>query len=218
MNDDQDVAADDDEAALERGRLLFAAPCDFVLGAVKPDDVPPPDLPEVAFAGRSNVGKSSLVNALTGRGGLARASVEPGRTRQINFFDLGGRLMLADLPGYGFARAAKTDIKRWTGLTRAYLRGRANLRRVCLLIDARVGLKEPDRAMMKMLDEAGQSYALVLTKTDALKAGALAAARAAAAAEAARHTAAHPAVFVTSARKGRDIPALRAHLAALADG
>ena len=222
MNDDQDIAADDDKAALaqalERGRLLFAAPCDFVLGAVKPDDVPPPDLPEVAFAGRSNVGKSSLVNALTGRGGLARASVEPGRTRQINFFDLGGRLMLADLPGYGFARAAKTDIKRWTGLTKAYLRGRASLRRVCFLIDARVGVKGSDCDTMKMLDLAGQSYVLVLTKADALKAAPLAERLAETRAEAARHTAAHPTVFVTSSRAGQGIPDLRAHLAALADG
>ena len=206
------------ERAMERGRLLFAGPCRFMLGAVKPDDIPPPDLPEIAFAGRSNVGKSSLLNALVGRKDMARASVEPGRTRQINFFDLGDRLLLADLPGFGYARAAKTDIKRWTGLTRAYLRGRANLRRVCFLIDARVGIKDSDRETMKMLDEAGQSYALVLTKADALKAAALAARLAATQAEAARRTAVYPDVFITSARRGQGIPDLRAHLAALADG
>ena len=132
-----------DEAALEAGRLLFAKPCDFLLSATNMSQVPESDLPEIAFAGRSNVGKSTLVNALTGRKTLARTSNTPGRTRQVNFFDLGGRLMMTDLPGYGYARAPKTEIAEWTALIEDYLRGRAVLRRVCLLIDARPGRRKP---------------------------------------------------------------------------
>ena len=134
--------------------MLFAGPCTFVISAARLDQVPEAALPEVAFAGRSNVGKSSLVNALTGRRTLAKTSNTPGRTQLLNFFDLGGRLMLTDLPGYGYARAPKADVERWTRLVDAYLRGRPPLRRALLLIDARHGLKDVDRRVMAMLDKA----------------------------------------------------------------
>src|SRR5690242_17648736 len=157
-------AVDPDQA--EAGRRLFAREARFVAGAVEPGALPPEGLPEIAFAGRSNVGKSSLVNALTGRRMLARISNTPGRTRQINFFDLGGRLVLVDLPGYGYADASKAAVKSWTGLVRHYLQTRAALRRVCVLIDARHGIKEVDQPLMCMLDAAGVAYQLVLTKAD----------------------------------------------------
>jgi GTP-binding protein len=201
---------------LEAGRKLFAGSCRFVAGAAVAAALPASDLPEVALVGRSNVGKSSLINALVGRRALARVSAAPGRTRQINFFDLGRRLMLADLPGYGFARASKGELAGLARLAKSYLRGRAGLRRVCLLVDSRHGLKESDRATMKILDEAGQSYVLVLTKWDAAAAVIARAQAAAVEAEAARHVAAFPRVFATSARTGHGIAELRAHLAALA--
>jgi GTP-binding protein len=204
------------EEALEEGRRLFARSCTFVGSAAAADQLPAPELPEVAFAGRSNVGKSSLVNALTGRKTLARTSNTPGRTRLLNVFQLAGRLGLVDLPGYGYARASKSEIKQWTGLTRAYLRGRANLRRVCLLIDARHGIKASDEAVMTLLDEAAVSYQVVLTKADKASADALAGIRAATAGRLAKRPAAHPEVLVTSARSGNGIDELRAALAALA--
>jgi GTP-binding protein len=204
---------DDD---IERGRLLFAQECRFVVGAAALDDLPAADLPEVAFAGRSNVGKSSLLNALTGRKALARISNTPGRTRQLNFFDLGGRLMLADLPGYGYARAAKTEIRDWTRLTMRYLRGRPTLRRVCLLIDARHGIKAIDDEVMTALDGAAVVYQLVFTKADKSAPDVIAEHRAAAESSFARHTAAHPEIIVTSALKGTGIAELRAALATLA--
>jgi GTP-binding protein len=173
-------------------------------------------LPEIAFAGRSNVGKSSLVNALTGRNTLARTSNTPGRTRQLNFFNLAGELMLVDLPGYGYADASKVAIERWTGLVRRYLRSRASLRRVCLLIDSRHGIKEPDRPMLQMLDQAGISYQLILTKTDKLRSTELAATAERVALELATHAAAHPEIHVTSAEKKHGIEVLRATLAAFA--
>jgi len=204
------------EAFLEQGRLLFAGPCDFVIGCARLDQVPLIDVAEVAFAGRSNVGKSSLLNALTGRKALARTSNTPGRTREINLFDLGGRLMLADLPGYGYAKAPKSAIKQWTGLVEAYLRGRAELRRTCLLVDARHGLKDSDRAVMTMLDKAAQPYQVVLTKADKVKAGPLSGLVERIGNELAKHPAAHLEIAVTSLRKGTGVPELRASLAALA--
>ncbi len=203
--------------AIEAGRRLFAQACGFLGAAVEAERLPETTLPEIAFAGRSNVGKSSLVNALTGRKTLARTSHTPGRTRQLNFFDLGGRLLLVDLPGYGYARASKTDIRQWSALARSYLRGRPKLRRVCLLIDARHGAKDSDREIMAELDQAAVSYQAVLTKADKVKPGALAAVRGALQTELARHPAAHPHVPVTSARTGAGIAELRAALAALAE-
>jgi GTP-binding protein len=204
------------DAAAEAARKLFAGTCDFVWGATSAENFPPEKLNEVAFVGRSNAGKSSLVNALTGRKSLARVSQTPGATRQINFFDLGGRLMLADLPGYGFAKRSKTESESWQEMIFAYLRRRARLRRVLLLIDARRGVMDADRQVMALLDQAAVSYGLVLTKADELKASARAAAIAAAGREAATHTAALAEIQLTSALEGEGIPALRTHLAALA--
>jgi len=199
---------------IETGRRLFAGACDFVAGAATEAALPPPRLTEIAFAGRSNVGKSSLINALTGRKALARVSHTPGRTQQINFFSLGGKLMLVDLPGYGYAKASKQRIGEWSDLILRYLRGRAALRRVLVLVDSRVGLKDSDRDLFTLLDEIGVSYQLILTKKDDRPkeddplAGL--------AEELARHPAAHPEIIATSAREGTGIPELRAALATLA--
>ena len=193
-------------------RKLFAQKCEFVQGAARPEQIPPPTGDEVAFAGRSNVGKSSLVNALVGQKALARSSTTPGRTRQINFFDLGGRLVLVDLPGYGYARASKSDIAAWTNLVRYYLRQRANLRRVCLLIDARHGPKETDFEVMSLLDESAVSYLIVLTKIDKLDGLDLGAPTKRVAASIAKRPAAYPTVFATSARNGTGIDDLRVSL------
>jgi len=187
-----------------------------VAGAATAATIPPDSLPEVAFAGRSNVGKSSLVNALTGRTTLARVSHTPGRTRQINFFDLGGRLMLVDLPGYGYAEASKREMEQWGELQRLYLRGRASLRRVLLLIDARHGLKPADAPVMQALDAAAVSYQIVLTKIDKVAASVLQKTLEATAARLRTHVAAHPVIHLTSAHKGSGIASLRAVLAALA--
>jgi len=200
----------------EAGRRLFAREARFVAGAFAPSTLPPERLPEIAFAGRSNVGKSSLVNALTGRRMLARTSNAPGRTRQINFFDLGGRLILVDLPGYGYADAPKTAIKAWTALVRWYLQSRAALRRVCLLLDSRHGIKEVDRPLMRMLDEAGVSYQIVLTKTDKAAAKEISAVLQRITGELADHVAAHPAIHLTSAIDRRGIPELHETLGAFA--
>ncbi len=208
----EDVSAQ----ALEAGRRLFAQSCLFLGAAAEDWQVPEIGLPEVAFAGRSNVGKSSLVNALTGRKTLARTSHTPGRTRQLNFFDLGGRLILVDLPGYGYARAAKTEIRAWSGLTRRYLRGRPLLRRVFLLIDSRHGPKASDREIMAELDAAAVSYQMTFTKVDKVKPDVLAEIRRSAAREMAANPAAHSVFAATSAATGFGIPELRAAIADLA--
>jgi GTP-binding protein len=203
------------DEAKEAGRLLFAQECRFFFAAQRIDQLPPPGLPEVAFAGRSNVGKSSLLNALTGRKTLARASNTPGRTRQLNFFDLGGRLVLVDMPGYGYAQAGK-DIKAdWQGLMFDYLRGRPTLHRVVLLLDSRIELKESDLAVMDLLDRAAVTYQLVLTKADGTRPGALARKQQEVASLAAQHPAAFPLVVTTSSESGEGVEALRGELAGL---
>lgn len=199
--------------AAEAARKLFAGPCDFVWGTQKSGDaLPPGKLPEVAFVGRSNAGKSSLVNALTGRKTLARVSQTPGATRQINFFDLGTRLMLADLPGYGFAKVSKTEAAAWQEMIFAYLRGRAPLRRALVLVDARRGPMDVDRQVLALLNQAAVSTLLVLTKFDEVAQKDREAVLAAARAEAASHTVALQDVIATSAQTGDGIPALREHL------
>lgn len=205
-----------DADALEAGRVLFAGECRFTAAAGERARIPPGAAPEIAFAGRSNVGKSSLLNALTGRHALARVSVTPGRTRELVFFDLGGRLTLVDMPGYGYAKAPRTLAREWQGLMLGYLRGRANLRRVLLLLDARLAPKPADEAVMAILDAAAVTFQLVLTKADALAAAPLAARIEALARLARAHTAAHPDVLATSSRTGAGIAGLRAELAPLA--
>ncbi len=205
-----------DAGEIEAARVLFARQCDFMMGAVEMDGLPGPELPEVAFAGRSNVGKSSLINALVNRHRLARASTAPGRTREINFFLLDARLRLVDLPGYGFARVSRGTAQKFQDLGRAYLRGRPNLKRVYLLIDARHGLKDPDAEALDALDKAAVSYQIVLTKADKLKAGEAQAMTAATLAAISKRPAAFPRVLATSAEKGDGMPLLRAEIAAAA--
>ncbi|MGH6888869.1 MAG: ribosome biogenesis GTP-binding protein YihA/YsxC [Rhizomicrobium sp.] len=198
------------------GRKLFAGPCEFVAGAAAIGALPAPALPEIAFVGRSNVGKSSLLNALTGRRSLARVSHTPGATKQINFFRLGDACMLVDLPGYGYAKASRTLTREWQELIFAYLRGRANLARTLLLLDSRRGVMPPDRDATDLLDRAAVSYAGVLTKTDELTDAELRHVCAASAEELAKRPAAHPELFATSARKAEGLQPLRDHIAALA--
>jgi GTP-binding protein len=205
------------KGALKRGHLLFAQECKFLRPIQTMDDQPRTTAPEVAFAGRSNVGKSSLINALTNRKTLARVSNTPGRTREINLFDLAGRLTIADLPGYGFARVSKSVSAEWQRLIVAYLHGRTQLQRVCLLVDARHGAQANDRDMMTMLDGAAASFVVVLTKMDKLNAAERAKAINDVEAVTREHVAAHPEFFATSAEKGTGIPELRAHLATLAE-
>jgi GTP-binding protein len=210
------VAPEPDEAAREAGRRLFAGPCEFLKGVASMDGLPPADRLEVCFAGRSNVGKSSLINALTGRKALARASNTPGRTQEINFFALGPDRYLVDLPGYGYAEAPKPVVERWQALLRAYLAGRPTLRRVFLLIDARHGAKAVDEEIMALLDRSAVTFQAVLTKADKPGTAALDAAVAGLAESLGRHPAAFPEIVVTSAETGRGIETLRAIVAGMA--
>jgi GTP-binding protein len=199
----------------EAGRKLFAGPCDFFFAAARSDGLPPIGPPEVAFAGRSNVGKSSLVNALTGRSALARTSHTPGRTQELIFFDLHGKATLVDMPGYGYAAVAKSKSASWGQLVRDYLRGRPSLLRVFVLVDGRHGLKDSDHETMRMLDAAAVSYAVVLTKQDEVKASEQDARVSATLKGLRKHVAAYPEVLFTSARSGEGVAALRAHIARL---
>lgn len=217
MSDAAPPAAGDqpfDAETLEAARVFFAHPVSFLMGAVAMNGLPPADLPEVAFAGRSNVGKSSLINAVTGRLHLARASTAPGRTREINFFVADETLRLVDLPGYGFAKVSRGEKNKFQNLGRAYLRGRPNLKRAYLLIDSRHGLKDVDLEAMEAFDLAAVSYQIVLTKADKLKPRDVAQVSAETVRKIARRPAAFPRVLATSAEKGAGIPELRAEILA----
>jgi len=202
----------DQEALIEAARKLFAGPVAFLKSAPQLEHLPPPTMPEIAFAGRSNVGKSSLLNRLTGRNGLARTSNTPGRTQELNIFDVGDppRMRLVDMPGYGFAKAPKDLARRWRYLVNDYLRGRAVLKRALVLIDARHGLKDIDHEVMKMLDDAAVGYRIVLTKADKVKPTDLAETERRTAEETRRHPAAHPDILATSSETGAGMEKLRA--------
>jgi GTP-binding protein len=201
-----------DAEALEAARKFFARDIRFLMGAVRIEDLPPADMPEVAFAGRSNVGKSSLINAVTGRTHLARASNAPGRTREVNFFIADEQLRLVDLPGYGFAKVSKGAARKFQNLGRDYLRGRPNLKRAYLLIDARHGLKTVDAEALDALDVAAVSYQIVLTKADKLKPAEVEAVTEKTLAQVSKRAAAFPRVLATSSAKGAGIPELRAEI------
>jgi GTP-binding protein len=205
-----------DDQELEAGRLLFSRPCTFMLGAAQLSQLPDSDLPEVCFAGRSNVGKSSLINALTGTQSLARTSNTPGRTQELNFFNLAERILICDLPGYGYAQAPKERVKRWTMLVKDYLRGRPNLRRVLLLIDSRHGVKDNDHEIMDMLDEAAVNFQVVLTKMDKLKVSEAETIIGKTQTALAKHVAAHPEILTTSSEKGLGLAEVRAAVTSLA--
>lgn len=204
---------EDIQKIIKKANWLFAQECVFKAGAAVRSAIPDGSLPEIAFVGRSNVGKSSLVNSLTGRKTLVRISQTPGRTRQVNFFSLGGYLMLVDLPGYGFAKASKKDIAGWTGLMKDYLKGRVNLKRVCLLIDSRHGLKPGDITIMQLLDNAAVCYQLVLTKIDKGKMEEVRELVMTLKKQASNYSAMHPEVLLTSSREGKGIEMLRVELA-----
>jgi GTP-binding protein len=205
-----------DEQTTEAGRLLFARGADFLKGVVAMDGMPPADRPEVCFAGRSNVGKSTLINALTGRKGLARASNTPGRTQEINFFTLGESHYLVDLPGYGYAEAPVAVVQKWQRLLKAYLAGRATLRRAFVLIDARHGIKPVDEEIMGLLNTAAVTFQVVLTKADKVKAKDRDSVLAQVRKRLATHPAAFPELVLTSSETGDGIPTLRAIIAGLA--
>lgn len=209
------LAAEPDAAAAEDARLLFAGPVDFVKGVVAMDGLPPADRPEVCFAGRSNVGKSSLINALAGRKSLARASNTPGRTQEINYFALGDQSYLVDLPGYGFAKAPVAVVAKWQALLKNYLAGRPTLRRAFALIDSRHGVKDVDHEIMKLLDRSAVPFQVVLTKADKISAQAMAATIAQVEEALQKHPAAYPELVVTSSDKGQGIATLRAIIAGL---
>ncbi|MCC3303548.1 ribosome biogenesis GTP-binding protein YihA/YsxC [Sneathiella sp. HT1-7] len=217
MTDATDPRDENEARRIEAGRLLFAKECQFVAGAATEEMLPELDLTEVAFAGRSNVGKSSLINALTNRNTLARTSNTPGRTQQINFFNLGDQIHLVDLPGHGYAKASKQKISIWTDLVNSYLKGRSTLRRVLLLIDARHGLKVTDREVMDMLDVAAVSYQIILTKVDKSNQSDVKSITKKIEAELAKRPAAHPEIMLTSSVKGTGIETLRAEIASLAE-
>lgn len=219
MNRDPAAGPAIDPEAEEAGRLLFARPATFLRSVVAIEGLPEPVIPEITVVGRSNVGKSSVLNALMGRTGLVRTSTTPGRTQELNFFDIGDPaapvLRLVDLPGYGYAKVSRSQVKGWTRLLKDYLRGRPNLKRAFVLIDSRHGAKDVDQEMMELLDEAAISWQIVLTKADKLNRAAQAQALAAATASARAHTAAHPHVHMTSAELGWGIADLRATIAGL---
>ncbi|MAU41052.1 MAG: YihA family ribosome biogenesis GTP-binding protein [Kordiimonas sp.] len=220
MNNPDVLSVEEQEARLEKGRLLFAQNCDFLKGVVALEGLPSADRVEVAFAGRSNVGKSSLINALTRRKSLARTSNTPGRTQELNFFTLGDPqalgLYLVDLPGYGYAKVSRSLVEQWTALLKAYLRGRATLRRVLIMIDARHGIKQSDLDIMAMLDEAAVSYQIILTKADKLKLSEKKQIVTRVKEDIRKRVAAHPDVILTSAVKGDGIDEVRAIVAELA--
>lgn len=209
-------APEPEPQALERGRLLFAGQTEFVKGVVGMDGLPPADRIEICFAGRSNVGKSSLINALTGTRGIARASNTPGRTQEINYFTQGPELYLVDLPGYGFANAPVAIVEKWQRLLKQYLSGRASLRRAFVLVDARHGIKSVDEEIMTLLDRSAVTFQAVLTKTDKLKASELDKVLDQVRGKLAKHPAAYPELVLTSSEKGDGIPLLRAIIAGLA--
>lgn len=207
-----------EEASLiEAGRLLFAREVTFLLGVAALDGLPPVGMPEIAFAGRSNVGKSSLINGLCGRSTVARTSNTPGRTQELNFFDVAGRLIVVDMPGYGFAKAPKDKVDAWKRLVNGYLRGRPTLRRCFMLVDSRHGLKDVDREVMTMLDKAAVVYQVVLTKIDKISAAQLDEVAKRTREEIVSHVAAHPILMLTSSEKGTGLPELRAEILQLAN-